>query len=207
MSNLPYITAPGNIGKALNEIKLAKVPELVSQDFVKTILKIPGGSGSQMTSFLKKINFADSSGAPTDLYKKYRNPSTEGLALAEAIKIGYSELFNRNEYLYKLSAQDLTDLIIEHTGLAHDSNVVKCISSCLSNLIELADFEASKDTNEPKAAEASINQVKTDTSDSSDFKFNLGYTINLNLPVSTDPAVFDAIFKSLKNNLLRQEDV
>ena len=36
--------------------------------------------------------------------------------------------------------------------------------------------------------------------------FSLGYTINLNLPATSDPAVFDAIFKSLKENLLSQND-
>jgi len=35
---------------------------------------------------------------------------------------------------------------------------------------------------------------------------NLGYTINLNLPATSDPEVFDAIFKSLKQHLLRAED-
>jgi hypothetical protein len=35
---------------------------------------------------------------------------------------------------------------------------------------------------------------------------NLGYTINLNLPATSDPEVFDAIFKSLKQHLLRDED-
>jgi hypothetical protein len=36
--------------------------------------------------------------------------------------------------------------------------------------------------------------------------FNLGYTINLNLPATSDPAVFNAIFKSLKEHLLRDDD-
>jgi len=35
---------------------------------------------------------------------------------------------------------------------------------------------------------------------------NLSYTINLNLPASSDIAVFNAIFKSLKDNLLRRTD-
>ena len=32
---------------------------------------------------------------------------------------------------------------------------------------------------------------------------NLAYTINLNLPATSDIAVFNAIFKSLKENLLK----
>ncbi|WP_192644003.1 DUF5343 domain-containing protein [Bosea sp. OAE506] len=54
MAQLPYVTSPGNIDKALNGIKSAAIPDRLSQDFVKTILKIPGGSGDQMTSYLKK---------------------------------------------------------------------------------------------------------------------------------------------------------
>jgi hypothetical protein len=35
---------------------------------------------------------------------------------------------------------------------------------------------------------------------------SLSYTINLNLPATSDAAVFNAIFKSLKEHLLREED-
>ena len=55
MASLPYVSSPGNIDKALNGIRSAAVPERVSQDFVKTILKIPGGSGDQMTAFFEEI--------------------------------------------------------------------------------------------------------------------------------------------------------
>jgi hypothetical protein len=35
-------------------------------------------------------------------------------------------------------------------------------------------------------------------------KIGLSYTINLNLPATTEIEVFDAIFKSLRENLLRE---
>jgi hypothetical protein len=54
MASLPYVSSPGNIVKALNGIKAAAVPDRVSQDFVKTILKIPGGSGDQIDFILKE---------------------------------------------------------------------------------------------------------------------------------------------------------
>jgi hypothetical protein len=50
MASLPYLSSPGNIDKALNGIKSAAVPDRVSQDFVKTILKIPGGSANDRLS-------------------------------------------------------------------------------------------------------------------------------------------------------------
>jgi len=36
-------------------------------------------------------------------------------------------------------------------------------------------------------------------------KIGLSYTINLNLPATTDIDVFNAIFKSLRENLLREQ--
>jgi len=44
MATLPYVTSPGNVEKALNGIKAAATPTTVTQDFVKTILKIQGGA-------------------------------------------------------------------------------------------------------------------------------------------------------------------
>ena len=56
MANLPYVTAPGNVTKALNGIAEAATPDRVSQDFVKEILKIPSGSGNQMTGRLQELS-------------------------------------------------------------------------------------------------------------------------------------------------------
>ena len=86
MAALPYVTAPGNVEKALKGVISAATPERITQDFVKTILKIPGGSGDQMTSFLKKIGFANKDGTPSTIYTRFRNESTRGAAAAEALK-------------------------------------------------------------------------------------------------------------------------
>ncbi|MGB3469775.1 MAG: DUF5343 domain-containing protein [Erythrobacter sp.] len=215
MASLPYITSTGNVDKALNAIKKAAVPDRVSQDFVKTILQIPGGSGDQVTTYLKKIDFASSDGTPTELYKKFRNPSTSGIAVAQAIRHAYAPLFVRNEFMYQLSDDDLLGLIVEETGLAHDANPVKLAFACIKALKKHADFDAIK---EPEA-QVIEDQLPTNVIDIPDgikvpkpterdgsIGLNLGYTINLNLPPTTDQAVFNAIFKSLKTHLLSSDD-
>jgi hypothetical protein len=45
--------------------------------------------------------------------------------------------------------------------------------------------------------------ARNDTQDRS-IGFNLGYTINLNLPATSDPAVFDAIFQELKGSFVER---
>jgi Family of unknown function (DUF5343) len=211
MNNLPYVTGYGNVSKALKKIREAATPERVSQDFVKTVLGISGGSGDQMTSFLKKVGFADSTGLPTDIYKKFRsNDLASKQACAEAIRFGYKPLFVKNEYCYKLKDEELKGLIVEVTGQAADSTSVLYAFNCFKNMRIFADFEQGVNSI------AQLSKVDdTDQNDSSnrshrDENFQgkqvglrLSYTINLNLPATSDVSVFNAIFKSLKENLLK----
>jgi len=211
MAALPYVTSPGNIDRALAGIKQAAVPERVSQDFVKTILKIPGGSGDQMTSFLKKIGLAAADGTPSDLYKKFRNPAQSGSSIAAVIKSAYAPLYVRNEFMHELPDDALIGLITEETGQAHDSGPVKMIFASIKHLKAFADFKPMIDLapvvtkQEPEHHNNTRPSTKTQTSNQM-FGLNLGYTINLNLPATSDPEVFDAIFRSLKEHLLSADD-
>ena len=209
MAALPYVTAHGNIEKALKGIKAAATPETVSQDFVKTILGIKGGSGNQMTAYLKKIGFASQDGAPTNLYKKFRNSASEGWAAAEALRTGYAPLFVRNEFVYKLSDEELKGLITEETGAEKDSAVASMVLACIKQLKKYAKWDP------PPAAEEKAEKPGTDVRIPTPERIpplppagqrlglNLGYTINLNLPATSDPAVFSAIFRALKEHLLK----
>ncbi len=213
MTTLPYVTSSGNIEKALAGIKAAAVPERVSQDFVKTILKIPGGSGDQMTTFLKKINFSGNDGKPTEIYTRFRNPTTSGKAIAQAIRYAYAPLYVRNEFMHELSDSELLGLLVEETGQPHDSSPVKMTFSCIKALRKHADFEEPKVSNVEAGQLASTSSTPAKPEHHRDVQprptgigLNLGYTINLNLPATSDPAVFNAIFKSLKEHLLDTND-
>lgn len=210
MAALPYVTAPGNIEKALKGMKSAATPASVSQDFVKTILGIKGGSGNQITAYLKKIGFAAPDGTPTDLYKKLRNNATEGWAVAQALKTGYAPLYVRNEYMHRLSDDDLRGLIVEETGAEQDANVVAMTIACIKQLKRFAKWDVAaveekmEQTIPENNAPMPFPQHSSNSSSSNQqLGLNLGYTINLNLPATSDPAVFNAIFKALKENLLK----
>lgn len=209
MAALPYVTAWGNVEKALNAIKSAATPESVSQDFVKTILGIPGGSGNQMTAYLRKIGFAATDGKPTELYKKFRNAATEGWAAAQAMKTGYAPLYVRNEYMHQLSDDKLRGLIVEETGVEQDSVVVTNVLGCIKQLKKFAKWDAQPV--EEKADKAPVPTPPMETippniqppAQPARLGLNLGYTINLNLPATSDAAVFNAIFRALKEHLLK----
>jgi len=214
MAALPYITSPGNIERALTAIQSAATPPSVSQDFVKTILKIPGGSGNQVTSFLRKIGFVSTDGSPSELYRQFRNTGTRGAAAATALRTGYGPLYVRNEYMHQLQDEKLRGLIVEETGHANDSNVVPLVLASIKAIKKFADWSQTAPTDEPAKKSSLVRSALAadGLSDGDSRKkldglgLNLAYTINLNLPASPDVAVFNAIFKSLRENLLRGDN-
>ena len=205
MAGLPYITSPGNIERALLAIKSAETPDRVTQDYVKTILKIPGGSGDQVTSFLKKIGFVNPDGSPSDIYKKFRNKTTSGAAALDALRAGYGPLYKRNEYMHKLSDDEIRGLVIEETGQSDESSVPGFVVAAINALKKFAKETKSSLSEKDKVDTATIDPA-IPQGGTRQLGMNLSYTINLNLPATSDIAVFNAIFKSLRENLLRDID-
>jgi len=203
---LPYLAAPGSIATALTKIKVAATPEKVSQDFIKTKLQIKGGTGNALMPFLKRIGFISTDNSPTDIYKSFRNHSLSKKAAFDAMKIGYKPLFDQNEYAHELNDIDLKGAIISVTGLEENSNVVSLIMRTFKNMKTFASSNGKEDDNSQDKPDP--NEGIKDKSDkggsSGKLGMNLSYTINLNLPATSDISVFNAIFKSLKENLLHE---
>lgn len=200
---LPYVNQPGSMVKILEKVRSAKTPDRFTADFLSTKLGFSGGNYRQFIPLAKRLGLLASDGSPTDLYKSFRNSASSKGAMAEALRIGYREAFDRNEYAASLDKARFKGLVVEVTGLASDSRVVQLTCQTFEKLKGLADFDASASTNDlPKdAVEESAHEMPPSTDD---FSLGLSYTINLVLPKTDDPAVFNAIFKSLRENLLRK---
>ncbi|MCP5362041.1 MAG: DUF5343 domain-containing protein [Hyphomicrobiales bacterium] len=207
---LPFINSYGLVFKILNKIIEAQTPPKYTQDFQSTVIGYGSGSARPFIPLLKKIDFLQSDGTPTELYKKFRNDSFRGQAMAEAIKIGYAPLYKINEYAHELEKSKLKDAVIQVTGFDKTNSTVKAIVGTFEALKDYADFDitetehattSAEDKPEVKLPSQHIPQ-QPQPSENRNRGMNLSYTINLNLPASKDSEVFDAIFKSLKENLL-----
>jgi len=196
--------AYGNISKALKKIQEAATPARFTQDFLATKLGLKGGSPKPLIPFLKRTGFLGSDGVPTDIYKRFRNPSERGRAGAEALRRGYSSLYEVNEYVHDASERDLRGVVVQATGLDAESTTFKSIIGSFKALKEFASFD-DEDLAEEEQETEEIPAGTMDKVGPEVLKKGLGisYTINLNLPATSDIAVFDAIFKSLKEHLLK----
>ncbi len=99
---------------------------------------------------------------------------------------------------------------MEATGLDEDAPTLRSITKSFMELCKHANFDAVEETG---AREAEIVAREIDSlasahgngaADAQPIGVGLSYTINLNLPETADIAVFNAIFKSLRENLLRR---
>jgi hypothetical protein len=149
------------------------------------------------------MDLLNKDGTPTQLYKKFRNSTTSKTSLAQALKIGYAELYSRNEYCHDLSKKDFKGLVMEATGEPQDSKIVELIVSSFFNAKSLADFEEYLIEGSEEPITEKPLEIKTDESYMKKINLGLNYTINLVLPKTDDPSVYNAIFKSLKENLLK----
>lgn len=204
-SKLPYVNQPGSMVKILEKARQAQTPERFTGDFLQTKLGFRGGNSQQFIPLAKKLALLETDGRPTDIYKSFRNDGTTKAAMAQALRTGYKELFVRNEHADALRKEEFKGLVVEITGLDSKSRVVQLICSTFDSLAKLADFDA-KLAVKKEAEQKEENAVGKTTLDESGsgLDLNLSYTINLVLPKSDDPAVFTAIFKSLRENLLRK---
>jgi hypothetical protein len=140
-TKLPYVVQPGSIKKILDKIRDAKTPDRFTTDFLDTKLGFRGGNSRQFIPLAKKLGLLNSDGTPTALYKAFRNPTTSKAAIAEAMKVGYREVFDRNEYGGSLSKDDLKGLVVEITGLEAKDQLVALICRTFEMLKSFADFD------------------------------------------------------------------
>lgn len=203
-TTVPYVTAYGNVTKVLERIRSAQTPPRFSQDFLATTLNLTGGSARPLVPFLKRTGFLAPDGTPTDLYKRFRNPSHTGQAAADALKIGYSSLYQVHERLHEASDAQLKGVVVQVTGAEATSSTVAAIVGSFKALRSVATFSAGTDhNNEPPDDHTDVTTEEPDSRNPSEgVPIRLGYTINLNLPATSDIAVFNAIFKSLREHLL-----
>lgn len=203
----PFMNSTGLIGKIFEKIQQAKVPPRYTQDFQSTVLGFGSGSARPFIPFLKRLGFIQSDGTPTELYTRFRNADSSGAAMAEAMRIGFADIFQKNEFANDLTDDKLKNLVVEVTGKEPGDGTVGAIVGSFKACKQLADFDSADAAKQKKeeAPDISKSLVKYEDRKHAGRDIRIGYTININLPETTNVEVYNAIFASIKQNLLTDE--
>lgn len=202
----PYVNAYGSIPKLFSEICKASVPPKFTQDFMETVLELKSSSHRALVPLLKKLGFIDAANVPTEAYRNYRDEELRKSVMAAQVRAAYSDVYKANEYAHSLKKEELQSKLRALIGAAEDDPVIPSVVATFLELTKLGDFKAAP----PKAKAATPeDETKIKNKTDEDVKSHLqhrtvglSYTINLNLPATTEIEVFNAIFKSLKEHLL-----
>ena len=202
----PFVNAYGKIPDLFTAIKSASVPPKFTYDFLNTSLGLKSSSFRAMIPLLKKLGFLDQANVPTQVYKDFRDDEKSGTVLANKIKEAYSDVYTANEYAHQLSKKDLVSKLKTVLGVSDDDQNLPYVAGTFLELVKLANFKATKvEKNDTKTKITEEESILPDHSIKRETRLGISYTINLNLPATTEIEVFNAIFKALKEHIIYEE--
>jgi hypothetical protein len=172
------------------------------------MLKIKGGSGRATIPILKRMGFITSEGVPTELYNRFKTDGGRSAAALQGLKNGWAEIFKRSEYAHVAGDDKVKDIIVQITGLPKNDPVATAIRSTF-NVVRnyvTAGTEVLSDSTEaegPQEEQRAAERLSQNERSNEPGGIRLAYNINIVLPETSDLSVLNAIFRSIKENLLR----
>lgn len=192
----------------------AKPPERFSLKFLEN-LGFTSTNDRLFIGILKDLGFLDRDGAPQSRYFDFLDRSRSKVVLAEGIREGFSDLFAVNTKAQDYTLQDVKNKLRTLYAGKKTNLVIGKIANTFRALCDYADFSAVTTARSDRAPTQDDLVKPLEDSDLSakpaieDHPTPAGrikvsglqYHINIVLPETRDQAVFDAIFKALRDHL------
>jgi len=198
-----YLTSTKNLADILQAIQAAQAPETFTQKFLED-LGFKSTSDRLVIKMLKVLGLLTDTGTPTPMYYEFLDQSQAGKVIARGMRSAYADLFQIKDKAHEMTPADLKNKMRTLTqGQASDDVLGKMVSTfqAFAKLGDFSDPVKADDRQEP-ALEEPGNGSGDAASSNRPVISGLVYSINLELPESRDQAVYDALFRSLKEHLL-----
>ncbi len=203
-----YLTSMKNLEAILTAIQGAQAPEKFTQAFLES-LEFKSTNDRLIIGVLKALGFIDENGRPKDRYFRFLDQTQGAKVLAEGIREAYQDLFRVNTKAYELNKAEVVNKFKTlGQGQISDSVLDKMALTFIA-LVKQADFQSSPSVASlsptPEQASENIREESHEKSPTHHGGIKLGglvYNIQIVLPDSRDPAVYDALFSSLRKHLL-----
>ncbi len=208
---MSYLTSVKNVESMFNSIIGAKAPERFTTKFLED-LGFKSSTDRLFIGILKAMGFLDEGGQPTQRYYEFLDQSQSKRIVAKGIEEAYEDLFNLNRNAQNMSNDDVKNKLKTLTQGQKGDRVIEQMAMTFRSLCSYADWSIHEgqgnDTNNIKEDINSEENTSTSINNSNKIekpngsKMDLHYNLQIHLPETTNMAVYDAIFQSLKRHLL-----
>lgn len=204
-SDLPYMPAVGNVPAILDKIRGAGTPPKFTIDFLKSSLGFTSSQDRAFPRVLKQLGFLSSDGTPQPRYNEFKSATAGGKALAAGLREGWAPVFLADQQAHTRSVSELKETFKTVTG--HGESVAAKMAATFKALALKADWSApaaSDGDPDPDGSDGG-----TDGADGSgggeggrQGRLSLHHDVHVHLPPTSDVAVYRAIFRALREELM-----
>lgn len=205
-----YLTSFKNTVAILKAIQAAQAPPRFTQKFLEG-LGYQNSNDRAVINVLKALGFLDDSGVPTTRYHRYLDQTQSALVLAEGLREAYEDLFRLNRNAQGMSTSDVKNKMKTLSEGQFTDRVLTQMAGTFNTLAKEADFstppapslidpDVPRESNDEAPVQVSGSGVDSQQVLSPSPFGSLAYNINIQLPESRDPAVYNAIFRALREH-------
>jgi hypothetical protein len=207
-----YMPSIKNLGAILDKIVGGVAPDKFSVEHLKA-LGFTSSNDRAAIPLLKDLGFLTPDGNPTSRYHAYRDRSKSKAVMAEALRDAYSDVFHVNERPTTADRPAIEGLF--KSKLNSSDRVAQLQAMTFFGLLSFADLDdqinatplppaiarEDQDDRQEKANPA-MPETSRSAPPGNGVPAQLHYTIQVHLPATKDLEVYNAIFRSLRENLL-----
>jgi hypothetical protein len=188
MSIYPLAKAHEKLPKLFEQIRKARLPKRFTYRFLMEI----GFSSSQereLLPILKQLGFLARNGQPTIYYNKLKNPREFQTVLQERIKETYDEVFRLDKNIPGVEEETLAGYFSQLTG--QDYDLCRLYAKTFLALCKYSEISQEQSQSQRRDQDIVASQESAKI------------TFNIHLPNTRDEKVYQAIFKNLRDYLIR----
>jgi hypothetical protein len=211
-----YLVSTNRLEEFLTTLRGAQAPEKFTLSFLKD-LGFASSNERLFIPMLKALGFLDESGTPTDRYFQFLDDSRWQLILADGIREAYDDLFRLNRNAQESERNELVGKLKSLTRGQYSEAVIGNMARTFEAFCALANFsqepaqQSSATTEDQPSTDPETAVIEDDRSRvvstpivppvATPMLGTLSYRIEMVLPATRDKAIYDALFRSLREHL------
>lgn len=209
-----YLTSVKNFEGIMNSILGARAPERFTNKFLED-LGYKSSNDRLILGVLKSLGLLNDTGEPTQRYYDFLDQTQSKKVIATGIQEACEDLFNLKRDAQNMSQEEVKNKLKTLTQGSKGDKVIDSMARTFKTLCDYADWSEIPINSQVNSTSASKNN---DISEKPDYvvqnspksveskpisnQLGLHYNIQIHLPETTNMAVYDAIFQSIKKHLM-----